>query len=139
MKFYNQYNNVKKASNPGQEIQEVYKRVYDKKLGTNIVQVVEVKNIYQEIQAAAEGSSLVETIDRYQKGYIDTLDTNIREFGTNPLADLVGVEKLNAIKEVDLVQKALVKLQAKNKRKAAAEAKAKAELEKQNVENGEIK
>lgn len=137
MKFYNQYNNVKKASNPGQEIVEVYKRVYDKQLGTNVVQVVEAKNIYQEIQAAAEGSSLVETIDRFQKGFIDTIDKTMREFGENPLADLVGVEKLNAIKEADTVKKALVKLEVKNKVKAKAEAKAKADLENKQVKEGE--
>lgn len=77
IKLYNQWNNIKKPSNPGREEYEEWGL---NKEGKPII--IGTRNRYQEIQEAAEGITLNEIMNKYeQTGILEVPNNKDYEYG----------------------------------------------------------
>lgn len=62
---HNEYNNISGFTNPGSELENVYKKKYDSTAGTWKVYIDETINTYDKIQEASVGTTLQEMIAKY--------------------------------------------------------------------------
>lgn len=113
-KIYNQYNNEKTTTEQGSETYETYQRITEGGIPNIIIK--ETRNRYNEIQEAAEGTTVLEMLKKYEAEGIVTPD-NIKLKRKEAIENAnYGTEYLpkNPIEALNMINKANMTIEQLN-------------------------
>lgn len=106
MQYYSESRRPERIYQPKcNRIEPIYQETIDKKTGKEILKKVDEVNVYEKIQAASEGSTLHELIQRYKINIDESLveakkllDTEIKDYTKAPSSLMEAMEIINTSK-----------------------------------------